>query len=427
MISSWPRTYWLGGTSLAILLVVALVMNPWLSTEKQVDHRSMGLDFVAFYTAGTFVRERRGTDLYNLPALDGYQKKLAVANDLDLKCVAPWWNPPVFAWVFAPLSMLSIQGAYITWLAINSVCLAIAIRLLMNLFPAGISGQYRWLIALLIGVSMPTVQALGHAQNSPISLLLLIGSLILAKKNFPILAGAVIGLLAYKPQIAIAVAFILAISINWRVLIGFAVMGAALLAINVVTLPGTLEQMGLHLAENLHDIQFGQIYIWERQITFSGFWRLLLQGREPAERSTVVVILALISQAVLASGLFYSWRRSREHVEEGQTDSFLIVALTAMPLLLPYFLDYDLLLLAVPAVLYARRNIAAPVRLGTVMWTALYICLLVNPGVGRLTHMNLAVPFLCMTVGAMIVQFAEKKSAKEVQSELAEKFVRLAA
>jgi hypothetical protein len=427
MLSSWHRSFWLGGSALAILLVVALAMNPWLSADKQVDRRGMGLDFVAFYTAGTFVREGRGVDLYNLSAFDAYQKNLASANDLDLKTVAAWWNPPVFAWIFAPLSLLSVKAAYITWLGINTICLVAAIRLLMNLFPPEISWLYRGLIPLLICVSMPTIQTLGHAQNSAISLLILISALTLARKNWPVIAGAVVGLLSYKPQIAIAIAIILALSMNWRVLIGFAIVGVALLAINVLTLPGTLQQLALHLGENLHQIQFEQIYIWERQITFNGFWRLLLQGREPAERSTTVVILALLSQAALASGLFYSWLRSRENIDGHKSETFMIAALAAMPLLLPYFLDYDLLLLAVPAVLYARRCLTTPRRLSIVMWTALYVSLLVNPGVGRLTHLNLAVPLLCMTVGAMIVEFEQKKSAREVHPDVVENFARLAA
>ena len=427
MFSSWHRSYWLGGSALAILLIVAMAMNPWLPAQKRIDHRSMGLDFVAFYTAGTFAREGRAGELYNLPVVKSFQQQLAGQNNLDLKNTAPWWNPPVFAWVLAPLSLMSFSSAYWTWLGINTACLAGAIYLLIKLLPVAIPWQYRALIPLLTCVSMPTIQTLGHAQNSTISLLLVVGALTLARKNWPVIAGALIGLLSYKPQIAGAIAIVFALSVNWRVLLGFAGVGAILLAINVLTLPGTLEQFVSHLGGNLHAIQFGQTYIWERQVTFGGFWRLLLQGREPAERSTAVLLLTLFSQGLLASTLFYAWLRPRQSADSQASESFMIVALTAMPLLLPYFLDYDLLLLAVPAVLYARRCLTTPPRLGIAMWTALYVCLLVNPGLGRLTHLNLAVPLLCMTGGAMIVEFAQKKNAIELRPEMGGNFVRLAA
>ena len=174
-------------------------------------------------------------------------------------------------------------------------------------------------------------------------------------------------------------------------------------------------------------MQFGQTYIWERQVTLGAFWRLLLQGREPAARSNAVGMLTILSQATLAIALFIQWRQSRENENEDARESFLITAMTAMPLLLPYFLDYDLLLLAVPATLYARRFISNPPHLGSASWTALYVCLLINPGLGRLTHVNLAVPLLCVTVVAMLGKFAAKEIVKEEELGGINQFSRLAA
>ena len=166
MLSSWNRCYWLGGLTLAIFLITPLiVMNPWLSSRKQVDRRVMGLDFVAFYTAGTFARQGRVGELYDLPAIGNFQKKLAATNNIDLEKTAPWWNPPIFAWTLAPLSSLNFHDAYWTWLGINTICLAGAIGLLINLFPPKTPWKYRGLVPLLICVSMPSIQAMGHAQE----------------------------------------------------------------------------------------------------------------------------------------------------------------------------------------------------------------------------------------------------------------------
>jgi hypothetical protein len=70
-----------------------------------------------------------------------------------------------------------------------------------------------------------------------------------------------------------------------------------------------------------------------------------------------------------------------------------------MQLLMPYYLDYDLLLLAVPAVLVAgeflHQNASDPYppadRWLIRLWGLLFVWMIVNPGMAGLTHVNLGV------------------------------------
>jgi hypothetical protein len=424
MLETWRKRYWLGGASLAIFLIVATVMNPWLPPAKQVNRQTMGLDFVSFYTAGSFARQGRVNELYDLPALRTFQQKLASRNHLDLHDAAPWWNPPIYAVAFEPFSAMSFNAARWTWLAINLVCLAAAIALLMQMLPADCHWSCRALVPLLICVSMPAIQAIGHAQNSAISLLILTAAVTLAQKRRPLLAGLVIALLLYKPQIALAFAAILTLCYGWRLLTGFTIAGVTTLLLNVLLLPGTLLQYIWQLPANLHAIQFAHAYIWERQITLGGFWHLLLQGRGPSSTTPAVFILTLAFQAFLAAGLIYAFWKTR-----GDRTQFLIAAFTATPLVMPYFLDYDLLLLAVPVTLYAARVMKNPPKNATAIWTAFYACLLFNPPLGRLTHINFAVLALCATTTAMITAFITQSRTGKIAAELrsADKAQKLAA
>ncbi|HWB54005.1 MAG TPA: glycosyltransferase family 87 protein, partial [Tepidisphaeraceae bacterium] len=279
MFDTWPKRYLLGGASLAIFLIVATVMNPWLPPEKQVNRQMMGLDFLSFYTAGVFAHQGRVGDLYDLADLRAFQKKIAAENHLDLQSVAPWWNPPIYAVALEPFSRMSFDTTRWTWLAINVLCLAVAIALLMQMLPADCDWRCRALVPLLICVSMPTIQAIGHAQNSAISLLILTVAITLAQKRRPFVAGLIIALMGYKPQMALAFAGIFTLVYGWRAFAGFILAAGSTVVLNILILPGTITRYISQLPANLHAIQYAQTYIWERQITLGGFWHLLLQGR----------------------------------------------------------------------------------------------------------------------------------------------------
>jgi hypothetical protein len=92
---------------------------------------------------------------------------------------------------------------------------------------------------------------------------------------------------------------------------------------------------------------------------------------------------------------------------------------------MPFYFDYDLLLLAVPAVLLAaemlqRKNVAtgplpAADRWLLLAWPALYAWLMVNADVAEKTRVNLAVPLL-VAVAALSIARAlrvEKDGAVE--------------
>src|SRR2546430_4183331 len=62
------------------------------------------------------------------------------------------------------------------------------------------------------------------------------------------------------------------------------------------------------------------------------------------------IVTALAVAALLAAALWKSSRRT------ASPDRAIAATIAAMPLLMPFYFDYDLLLLAVPATLYAARS-----------------------------------------------------------------------
>jgi hypothetical protein len=171
----------------------------------------MGHDFLAFYTAGVFVDSGRANDLYDLKKIQEFQHPLAAREGLEIgNDFGPFWNPPFFAWMFVPLAKLSYFRAWDAWFVFNIACAAGAMVMLARMVaksrgPSARPLRESWrdwaLVPLLICVSLPFVQALGHGQNSCLSLLLLTATAVLWRggRARAFAAGACAGLLFYKP------------------------------------------------------------------------------------------------------------------------------------------------------------------------------------------------------------------------------------
>ena len=375
------RRLWLVATALALFLATLTVGNFLLPQSKRLTAGMVGHDFLAFYTAGAFLREGRAADLYDLDKVKTFQHDLAGREGLEIgESFGPFWNPPFYAHVFRPYAALRYRTALLAWELTNVACLAVAIVLLIRLTrpnPWKVWG----LIPLLLCTSMPFIQAMTHGQNTMVSLLLLCATLTFWRGGRPFLAGLVAGLLFYKPQLGAIVALALVVTQGWRALAGLAIAGVSLLLVTLITLPGALPDYWARMPDNLRQFQVLQPYLWDRHVTLRAFWRLLLQGREPGEMAIVAKTLWLASCATLGLALLWAWRRRRSD------DAFIVATVTAMPLLMPFYFDYDLLLIATATVLFAatrREN----ERTLTALWIALYAWLMVNSTVARLTHVN---------------------------------------
>jgi hypothetical protein len=161
-------------------------------------------------------------------------------------------------------------------------------------------------------------------------------------------------------------------------------------------MPGALMDYLHTLPVNVDWIQNQHPYNWGRQVTFLGFWRLLIQGREMGSAWTIVRVLWGISAAAVTAALAVACFRARR---SSHRDRLISASIAATPLLLPYFMDYVLLLLAVPAVLFAGDMARDPRptradRRTTRAWVALYAWAYLNPGLSGLLHVSPTVPLL---------------------------------
>jgi hypothetical protein len=438
------KRLWQGGGALLTLVLTFTIGNVFMSPDKAVNSQMLGHDFLAFYTAGTFARLGKFDLLYDLGAVREAEHSVARKNDLEIgKSFGPFWNPPFYAWLFAPLSALPYEQALTLWTLINLTCLAIAVILLIRMLPAIVARpppmnklsqgkapapvefKRNWrnwaLVPLLICVSMPFVQAISHGQNTFMSLMLLTLVVTAWRKQMPIAAGLACGLLFYKPQLAAVVAGMLVLSLGLRVCLGLGFMAGTWLLIMARTMPDALGNYLARLPLNLRYMQIEQAYLWERHVTLKAFWRLLLQGRDAGEIGGLVWLLTFASVCVIAMGLIGAWWRTRKpgiddvwtcETRSAARDRLIGATIVAMPLLMPFYFDYDLLLLAVPAILLAGEISTLPpgatldrlhrMLVGT--WIALYLWLMVNPPLASASSVNVSVILLTTVCSLTILR-----------------------
>jgi alpha-1,2-mannosyltransferase len=307
------------------------------------------------------------------------------------------------------------------WRCVNVCALLASLILLAKM--VGSTDWRNWALPpLLVLVSMPLIQSLSHGQNTGTSLFLLTATVTAWRANRGVLAGMIGGLLFYKPQLGPVVAAVMLLDLGLPALAGLAATGTTLLSINVLALPGTLSDYLHRLPAIVHWMQIEHAYLWERHVTLKAFWRLLFHGREAGESLPLTAGLTYLSLTIAGGALLFAIYRAR--AKGGACRDRLIAAtIVTMPLLMPFYFDYDLLLLAIPLTLFGVDRLRRPQpesRLNlwqTRFCIALFFWLFVNPAVGFHTHLNVTVLLLSAVAAMQLAKTARTESALSHHSQ----------
>lgn len=267
----------------------------------------------------------------------------------------PWVYPPYTMLLALPFSYLPFAGNYAAFLALSGAGMVAA------LWPWRRGAARAWLLAAAV-LSPACAFTLGAGQNSFMTAGLVAGG-ILCMHRRPSLAGLLIGLLAFKPQLALLLPLALIAAGAWRALGAAIVTGAALMAASLVV-PGLAVWQGwLHLFLSgdpaFHAwVEAGRLY---GQSVFSCL-RVAGLGSSAANAAQ----LAAIAAAALCVVLTF------RAPAPAPADRKLAVLLSAMILAAPHVGNYDAILLCIAAGLVL--TMAAPPRAGETLLAALLWC-----------------------------------------------------
>src|ERR1700742_3422614 len=87
------KRLWQGAIGLMLVVATFVVGNCFVAPDKGLNRHVLGQDFIAFYTAGTFVRQNRVQDIYDFDAIKPFQHELAAREQIALgDTFGPYWN-----------------------------------------------------------------------------------------------------------------------------------------------------------------------------------------------------------------------------------------------------------------------------------------------------------------------------------------------
>ena len=229
-------------------LVAATLWTVWLvdfSGQGVVDRlgKIKGTDFLQFYVAGSFVREGRLNELYDLQPL--YARAQSIVPGSPDTIYAPMQSPQTLL-AFAPVSAFSYPVAVTIWIVVI-VLLYAASCVITWRYCTGLH-RYRYETIACAAAFPGLFSTVLHGQTSAVALLAVAAALFALRRGWPFVAGLAVGCLAFKPHWLLAAGAVFVAVREWRVVAG-AVTGAA--------------------------AQFGITYVLMGPAVMSAYWRTL--------------------------------------------------------------------------------------------------------------------------------------------------------
>jgi len=332
------------------LYPMAISITTWLlwgisillgSGLTDISGQVIGADFLSFYNGGKFFLSGRTPDLYNLSALIEFQKGVVAPS--PLKGIYVFTNPPFNSVLYAPFSLGSYATGLLLWWGAGLLVLALSLHLLhQELKPLSHlpTGRLFWISFLFF----PTIAWFLFGQNTALSLLVYTMTFVMLRRQRDLEAGMALGLLFYKPQLAIAMAVMLLFRWRWRALIGMALTVSAWIGAGFAISPEAMREY-VRLAPRL--MEFMRLHdlnpTWGDH-SFYAFSTLLLDGF--SRRGADLLAFLLIAGGVGRVALLWAhtcWRPGT------RTWDLTLAATLALGLLIsPHLFLYDLMLLLLP-------------------------------------------------------------------------------
>lgn len=205
---------WLGAASVAAAWVAAFGIAGWISLYLQ---QPVHKDFRIFYVAAEAGLRYGWSSIYDASTLRALSSAFPPGQTY-IDSQTAYANPPLLAWLIAPLTVFPFPIAYLAW-----TLLSMGAFIWSWLASAPFSGLAR-LALLLAGLALwPVIDSLYYGQPSLLIVGMIAGSWWLCARDRALAAGALLGLAtALKPQVMLVLPFALLASGRPRVFAGWA-------------------------------------------------------------------------------------------------------------------------------------------------------------------------------------------------------------
>ena len=344
-----------------------------------------GPDFFNFYAAARLYVFNGPGAVYDI-AMQKQAELQVTGADPSRFVVLPYFHPPYYTLLIAPLGYLDYRNAYYAMAAINVVLLA-AMILILARSSLRIHGR-GWIVAVaMIAGFFPLFVTILQGQSDLVVLVPLAAAYTAWARGRPGLAGAFSALALSKPQLLLLIPVLFLARRSWRALAAFAGVLAGLGLVSIagfgvgpvmtyLTAVGTWAVTGR--IPNTAELVYTDPAVYSL--------RNILEAL-PGGGQAVALVILLLLLAVVALSL--SWRPDRPRLD-------FALAIAASLVLSPHQNVHDLALLVIPGFALADLALAGGLRWPHIAAAVLFFAY-------AAIDLTLAINFWSAAVGALAV------------------------
>lgn len=334
----------------------------WTMTTPGLRDRNgnlKGTDFLHFYTLGLIAREHRAPELYDMKV----QSELA-ARHVPQASGLPYLPlyPPQTSILFAPLAHLSYAHALVVWWMVSAILYFLCCYWVWRTCPN--LQTHRVTVAILAAAFPALFHLIAWGQTSALALACFTGTYLSLRSKRQFLAGIVVGCLAFKPQLALAVAVVFIAAGAGKVVIGATLSGLAQFQVGVLYYGSQAFHDWLWMLRNLRSalpVLEPKIY---QTYCLRTFWSMLIPI------PGLALVLYALSAALLLGITILLWRRPSMPLSVRFSALLFATVLVA-----PHLTVYDLVILAPALLLLPDWLISVPMNdvksnIGTALYCA---------------------------------------------------------
>jgi alpha-1,2-mannosyltransferase len=246
----------------------------------------------------------------------------------------PWLYPPSYLLVLIPFGLLPFAVACIVFLITTFACLVAAVWRAVG------GGYRRWLHLFSLVLAPAVAFNVGTGQNAFLTTALLVGGFGLLPRR-PLVAGVLLGLITYKPQLWLLVPVALVAGRQWPALAITIVTAGLMVLASVAVLGIEPWRVWIDWFLNAPPETYQTWLTWGRLHGESVYTNLVLIGASHAAATAGQWITAIAAAACV----WWCYRRRLAG------DLQLAVLLAATVLAAPHVTNYDTVLLVIAATL----------------------------------------------------------------------------
>jgi hypothetical protein len=222
---------WLVAAAVAAFWSAAYDVQQWVG-EFMRD--AVHVDFATFYIAAEAGVRYGWSSMYTTATLQSLATTHGLPPDY-ISSAQVFVNPPLFAWLLVPLTLLPIPAAYLAWTLVSLAALGWAWYL-----AAPYTGLGKLTLLLIALAIWPVLNAFFYGQPSMVIVGLAATAWWLAARGSPIWAGVALAFAtALKPQAVFLVPIAILVSGRYRLFASWAVTGAVIAIITIAALGST--------------------------------------------------------------------------------------------------------------------------------------------------------------------------------------------